>query len=73
MVLLIFVMSERTATTVCGACGSETADHNLMKVNKYVKQLEQMLIDTFEEYNSTGHLSTKLCIKSGLLLSEHDS
>ena len=25
---------------------------------------------TFDEYNSTGHLSTKLCLQAGVLLSQ---
>lgn len=36
----------------------------------YIELLREHIVDVFEEFNSTGNISTKTCISSGLLLSE---
>ena len=37
-------------------------------MQKRIDELEKALADTFEEYNTTGHLSTRLCVRTGILL-----
>ena len=50
----------------------EVIHFNLMEdircMNERIAELEKMIVATFKEYNSTGHLSLKLCLRGGMLL-----
>ena len=57
------------------ACEADWTDPEVYKLEAEVNilrdrvaELEHMIVDTYDEYNSTGHLSTKSCLKSAILL-----
>lgn len=45
-----------TALTTCGACGCETADHNMVSVNAHVRRLESAISELECYFTSTNNV-----------------
>lgn len=52
-----------------GSLGYTPEDDASFIAKKYLEAVK-LIEDTFDEYNRTGHLSTKLCLRAGVQLSE---
>ena len=48
---------------------SSVKDKLLDDMQARIEELEAKLEETFDEYNGTGHLSTRLCLQVGIMLS----
>jgi len=47
-----------------------TPEDDASSIAKSYLKLAEFVVNVFDEYNGTGHLSTKTCLKGGFLLSE---